>query len=94
MIEAIHFPPDLEDAQLDEGKKDVLSCPRAGEAYRCAMPLLLGYDNIRDFIACTAHGMLIGAIEESRGSTRQKMVTPPYPPLGKIFPVRPPFLCR
>jgi hypothetical protein len=35
----------------------------AGYAYRSAMPDLAGYENIRDFIACTAHGMVIGAIE-------------------------------
>jgi hypothetical protein len=27
------------------------------------MPPLLGAENIRDFIACVAHGMLIGVIE-------------------------------
>ena len=32
-------------------------------AFRRAMPPLLGADNIRDFIACVAHGMLIGIIE-------------------------------
>ena len=35
---------------------------RAGaEAYRNAMPMLAGYDGIRDFVACVAHGMLIDA---------------------------------
>lgn len=33
------------------------------KAFRSAMPPLLGQENIRDFIACVAHGMLIGAIE-------------------------------
>jgi biopolymer transport protein ExbB len=33
------------------------------KAYRNAMPPLLGAENIRDFIACVAHGMLIGVIE-------------------------------
>ena len=33
------------------------------KAFRRAMPPLLGADNIRDFIACVAHGMLIGVIE-------------------------------
>jgi hypothetical protein len=37
---------------------------QAREAYRNAMPLLAGYEGVRDFIACTAHGILIGAIEE------------------------------
>jgi hypothetical protein len=32
------------------------------------MPLLSGVDGVRDFIACTAHGILIGAIPpESSG---------------------------
>ena len=34
----------------------------AGKAYRDAMPPLCGLDNIRDFIACVAHGMLIASI--------------------------------
>ena len=36
----------------------------AGKAYRAAMPPLIGYQNICDFIACTGYGMLIGAIKE------------------------------
>ena len=39
----------------------------AGEAYCFAMPLLSGYQGIRDFIACTANGMLIGAIPAKKG---------------------------
>jgi hypothetical protein len=34
----------------------------AAEAYRKAMPPLSGRENISDFIACVAHGMLIEAI--------------------------------
>jgi hypothetical protein len=37
-------------------------------AYRRAMPSLSGPDNIRDFIACVAHGMLIGAIRDTDGA--------------------------
>jgi hypothetical protein len=33
------------------------------------MPPLLGAENIREFIACVAHGMLIGAIE-NKDATR------------------------
>jgi hypothetical protein len=40
----------------------------AREAYSNALPPLAGPDNIRAFIACVAHGMLIGAIEEKRGA--------------------------
>ena len=36
--------------------------------YRKAMPRLSGYENIRDFIACVAHGMLIGAIDGDDGT--------------------------
>ena len=34
----------------------------AGRLYRAAMPAPSGRDGIRDFIACVAHGVLIGAI--------------------------------
>jgi hypothetical protein len=36
----------------------------AEEAYRRAMPPLDGHQNICDFIACTAHGLLLGTIPE------------------------------
>jgi hypothetical protein len=42
---------------------------KAGEkAYRYAMPPLAGQDNIRDFVACAAHGVLIGAIDTRKGN--------------------------
>lgn len=46
------------------------SCPSidAAKAYCKAMPPLSGYENIRDFIACTAQGILIGAIDATRSS--------------------------
>ncbi|MGD0683095.1 MAG: hypothetical protein ABR990_13715 [Terracidiphilus sp.] len=37
-------------------------------AYRDAMPTLSGFENIRDFIACVAHAMLIGAISGNQGT--------------------------
>jgi hypothetical protein len=40
----------------------------AGPAFCKAMPPLLGYENIRDFIACAAHGILINAISEKRAN--------------------------
>ena len=46
----------------------VLAADEAGESYCKAMPLLSGYENIRDYIACAAHGMLIGAIRPYRCS--------------------------
>jgi len=41
----------------------------AGEAYRNAMPPLVGYDNIRDFIACVGNAILRHIIFEPE-STR------------------------
>jgi hypothetical protein len=35
----------------------------AAAAYQRTLPTLIGIDNIRNFIACVAHGMLIGAIK-------------------------------
>ena len=43
-----------------------LAAKEAGNAYCGAMPLLAGPDGIRDFIACAAHGILIGAIPSDR----------------------------
>ena len=40
----------------------------AGPAFCKDMPPLLGYENIRDFIACAAHGILINAIPEKRAN--------------------------
>jgi hypothetical protein len=40
----------------------------AHEAFRRAMPPLSGADNIRDFIACVAHGMLIESIGNDVGA--------------------------
>jgi hypothetical protein len=39
----------------------------ASAAYCAAMPDLTGYQNIRDFIACAAHGMVTGAIDPIEG---------------------------
>jgi hypothetical protein len=50
-------------AEMAKGEHWVLASKSAGLAYRKAMPLLTGQENIPDFVACVAHGMLIGAIE-------------------------------
>ena len=34
----------------------------ADQAYKRAMPELIGYENIRDFIACIGHGMVMNNI--------------------------------
>jgi hypothetical protein len=40
----------------------------AHQAFRNALPPLSGADNIRDFIACVAQGMLIESIREDTGA--------------------------
>jgi broad specificity phosphatase PhoE len=40
----------------------------ASRAYREAMPSLSGQENIRNFVACVAHGMLISAIDGKVGT--------------------------
>jgi hypothetical protein len=47
---------------------EVFAAHDAGPAFCKAMPPLVGYENIRDFIACVAHGILINAIPEKRAN--------------------------
>ncbi len=46
----------------------VVAAHHADASYCDAMPPLLDYESIRDFIACAAHGMLIGAIQHTDGT--------------------------
>ena len=55
-------------AELAKGSSPSFAQYNANHAYRNALPPLSGYDNICDFIACVAHGMLIGAIQEKNGA--------------------------
>jgi len=41
---------------------------QAAPAYCKALPPLAGYENIRNFIACVAHGILINAIPQKRAN--------------------------
>jgi hypothetical protein len=50
------------------GMDKVFAAHRAGPAYCKAMPPLAGYESIRDFIACAAHGILIEAIPQKRAN--------------------------
>ena len=54
-------------AELDRGEHEVLAAESAGAAYCGAMPLLIGEQNISDFVACVAHGILLQAIDEKSG---------------------------
>ncbi|MGO9318452.1 MAG: hypothetical protein ACLPXT_13380 [Terracidiphilus sp.] len=49
-------------------KSDYGATVEAKKAYRNAMPRLFGYENICNFIACVAHGILIGAIERENST--------------------------
>jgi hypothetical protein len=40
----------------------ILAAKDTAEACCNAMPVLAGYEGVRDFIACAAHGILVGAI--------------------------------
>jgi hypothetical protein len=53
---------------MEKGRGNYCACLDAGLAYRKAMPLLTGSENVSSFIACVAHGILIGAIEGKDGS--------------------------
>jgi hypothetical protein len=43
---------------------------KAADAYREAMPPLSGAGNIRDFIACVGHGMLLRVFEDNKEAAR------------------------
>jgi hypothetical protein len=55
-------------AQKAKRKTDFAASQVAEKAYRDTMPPLSGYDNIRDFIACVANAMLIGALSDNKGT--------------------------
>lgn len=46
-------------AAIAKGFPDYKATTAARDAYRKSMPPLSGSENIRDFVACVAHGMLI-----------------------------------
>jgi hypothetical protein len=58
------------DAYMKQGKGDnidkLFAAKDAGEAYCNAMPMLAGHEGVRDFLACVAHGILIGAIPREK----------------------------
>jgi hypothetical protein len=55
-------------AAKNKGKGNVFAELDAEKAYRKALPPLSGHQNICDFIACIAHGMLIGTIDGADGA--------------------------
>ena len=55
----------MKDADPENSMESTWAAKDASVAYRNAMPLLAGYEGARDFVACVAHGILIGAIPEN-----------------------------
>ena len=58
-------------------------------AYRNAMPPLVGAENIRDFIACVAQGLLIGAIENKDASKLLYAAQVAFSTLNRSAEIRP-----
>lgn len=56
------------DSKQAEGESVSSAECDANEAYREAMPVLSDRESIQNFIACTAHGMLIGTILSQHGT--------------------------
>ena len=55
-------------ALRDKNEREPTSIVGANKAFRCAMPALDTPENIRDFVACVAYAMLMGAIDPKDGS--------------------------
>ena len=53
---------------IAKGELEYFATKAAGEAFRALMPELTTPADIRDFIACTARGILLGAISEKHAS--------------------------
>lgn len=51
-----------------QGKGDLFSGMDAGKAFRLNLPALDSVEAVRDFIACVAQGILLGAITGADGS--------------------------
>jgi hypothetical protein len=54
---------------LKAGRKPTFARVDAHRAYQQALPPLIGLENIQNFIACVAHGMLMGSILHRHGTT-------------------------
>lgn len=73
------------------GESDLGASFEAGAAFRKAMPALTSADNIRDFVACVASGLLIDAISSDNAArllyaaqvAQRAFPRPPAPPQPK-----------
>jgi hypothetical protein len=51
-----------------QGKGQSSALESADRAFRLAIPLLTGNENLRDFVVCVAHGMLLESISGPAGA--------------------------
>jgi hypothetical protein len=56
----------MEQCKGDNPIDQIFAAKDASVAYCNAMPMLAGQDGVRDFLACVAHGILIGAIPKEK----------------------------
>jgi hypothetical protein len=55
-------------AEMAKGSLEIMAIKRAGRAFKNEMPTLIGCDDIRDFLACVARGILLDAIDPVQAS--------------------------
>jgi hypothetical protein len=56
------------EAILKKGASDASARAYARQGYLLTMPPLTGSRNIRDFIACTTHGMVLGVLDSKEAT--------------------------
>jgi len=62
------FKASMDESSPEECMADVVAAHEGHLAYCNAMPLFAGREGVRDFIACAAHGILIGAIPPQKSA--------------------------
>ena len=60
------FDAYMEQNEYKTDSDNIFAAKEAGEAYRNAKPMLSGYEGVCEFLACAAHGILIGAIPRDK----------------------------
>jgi hypothetical protein len=58
----------MKQQSIKEGKKPEAAAKAGALAYCSSLPKLTNRDNVRDFIACVAHGMAMGVIPGADGT--------------------------
>ena len=55
-------------SEFSRTRSEALAQHAARRAFSSAMPPLIGRDNVRDFIACCAQGVLLGALDPQKSA--------------------------